>query len=145
MGTIAEAEHLLSEQNIGRLGIYSEVYPYVIPMCYVYYKRCIFIHSKPVGKKIDLIRNNSKVCFQVDKVNELRAPDSPCNYGFTYRSAIVYGTIEEVNAYDEKLEALIAITEVYAKSYNVQMIEDNMDGVVVMKINVDEVSVKVNH
>lgn len=144
LGDRVEAEHLLSEQNVGRLGIYSESYPYVIPVCYVYYKHSIYIHSKPSGKKIDLIRNNSKICFQVDRVNEIRSSDSPCNYGFKYHSAIVYGTIEEVDGYDEKLDALIAITNVYVKEYNIQLIEDNIDDVVILKINLDEVTIKIN-
>ncbi len=68
--TKEECAALLSASRYGRLGLSSNDMPYVIPMSYVYSDNKIFLHSRGVGKKIDFVSKNPKVCFQIDRVDK---------------------------------------------------------------------------
>lgn len=62
-----EMERFIKEHSYGRLGLCLESEPYVVPVAYGYEQGKIYFHSAREGKKLDLIRKNNRVCFQVDE------------------------------------------------------------------------------
>lgn len=62
-----EAEHFLEGHSYGRLGLCLEGEPYVVPVAYGYAHGKIYFHSAGKGRKLDFIRGNSRVCFEVDE------------------------------------------------------------------------------
>ncbi len=60
-----EMEKLLTEERLGYLGMSMNEIPYVLPMTYGYKDGKIIFHGSPVGKRLDFLRNNAKVCFTV--------------------------------------------------------------------------------
>ena len=65
--TEAEIERLLHEQTVGRLGCSADGRTYVIPLSYVYDEGAIYGHTSE-GLKLQMIRHNPDVCFQVDAI-----------------------------------------------------------------------------
>lgn len=64
----AECKGLLKRTSIGRLGCSLENQPYVIPVCFSYEKpNHIYVFST-FGKKIKWMRQNPKVCLEVDEI-----------------------------------------------------------------------------
>jgi hypothetical protein len=59
---------MLNESVVGRLAFDG---PYVIPVCYVYHQGKIYIHCQLKGKKIDLLKKNPEVCFEIDAFDPL--------------------------------------------------------------------------
>ena len=58
---------------------------YVVPVCYAYQDGAIYAHSA-YGQKIEMMRQNPRVCFEVDHVEDL----------VNWNSAICWGTYEEL-------------------------------------------------
>jgi hypothetical protein len=56
----------LARSSIGRLGCSLNNQPYVVPVCFACEADYIYVFST-VGKKIEWMRANSKVCVQVDE------------------------------------------------------------------------------
>ena len=77
---------ILQRSSLGRLGCVDQNAPYVVPMNYFFDGKDIYIHSLP-GRKIDAMRANSRVCFQVDEITD----------AFHWRSVIAFGSYEEVS------------------------------------------------
>jgi len=75
-----EMDELLSSSEAGRFGLSAGDDPYVVPVSYWYRSGKIYFHSGE-GKKIEYMKKNPKVCFEVDEV----AKDN------SWRSVIVYG------------------------------------------------------
>jgi nitroimidazol reductase NimA-like FMN-containing flavoprotein (pyridoxamine 5'-phosphate oxidase superfamily) len=69
---VKDCEAILSKSRYGRLGLCADGKPYVVPMSYVYSAGKIFLHSRPWGKKVDHVKKNKEVCFQVDLLDENR-------------------------------------------------------------------------
>jgi nitroimidazol reductase NimA-like FMN-containing flavoprotein (pyridoxamine 5'-phosphate oxidase superfamily) len=65
--TQEECEQLLKRVSIGRLGCALDGQPYVVPVCFSYEPKCIYLFST-VGQKIKWMRRNPKVCLQVDEI-----------------------------------------------------------------------------
>jgi nitroimidazol reductase NimA-like FMN-containing flavoprotein (pyridoxamine 5'-phosphate oxidase superfamily) len=80
-----EIEALLQREKVGRLGCHANGRTYVVPITYAYADGAIFAHSTQ-GLKLHMMRENPNVCFQVDRIDDLR----------NWRSVIVWGQYEEL-------------------------------------------------
>jgi nitroimidazol reductase NimA-like FMN-containing flavoprotein (pyridoxamine 5'-phosphate oxidase superfamily) len=93
-----EIEDLLHKQIVGRIGCHEKDLVYVIPISYAYNENCVYCHAYE-GKKIDIMRVNSKVCFQVDEMRDMA----------NWRSVIAWGTFQELTSDEEKVRALLIL------------------------------------
>jgi len=91
----AEIENLLCKQVIGRIGCHNGDLLYVVPISYAYDGKYIYCHAYP-GKKIDMMRKNPKICFQVDEMEDMA----------NWKSVIAWGGFEELTDKKEKNKAL---------------------------------------
>ena len=80
-----KAASILSSQVLGRLACADNNIPYIIPVSYVYDGTYIYAQTNE-GMKLDIMRKNPNVCFEVDIVNSFR----------NWESVIVYGKFEEL-------------------------------------------------
>lgn len=89
LGTLSKTQinTVLNSQIIGRIGCYTEEKVYVVPIAYVFDGKYIYAQSQ-VGMKINMMRKNPNICFEVD-VTE--------NMG-NWRSVIVWGIYEELKS-----------------------------------------------
>src|ERR1700744_5849415 len=58
---------LLNRVSVGRLACALENQPYVVPVCFAYETDFLYVFST-LGKKIEWMRQNPKVCLQVDEI-----------------------------------------------------------------------------
>lgn len=93
-----EITQLLEEQGIGRIGCHVKGETYIVPVNYVYKDGFIYAHSG-AGKKIEMMRENPNICFQVDQIADT----------FQWRSVILWGTYEELSGEQRQqvMQALI--------------------------------------
>jgi hypothetical protein len=108
-------EKLLAQCAVGRLGtVGSEGYPMVKPLNFVYHEGRIYFHSAREGEKIEDIKRDERVCFEVDlPLAFVRGEGSPCKADYRYRSVICTGRARLVEESQEKLAALKALMEKY--------------------------------
>jgi hypothetical protein len=93
--TPEQIEDILLNHSAGRIGCTDGLKPYVVPVSYAYNGSYLVAHSKP-GMKIDIMRKNPIVCFQVDEIDDLT----------NWRSVIVWGNYEEVTDPRERYYAM---------------------------------------
>jgi uncharacterized protein len=91
IGTLddSEIDRLLRSETIGRLACCADGQPYVVPVMYAFADGCIYGHSH-VGRKIEIMRANPSVCFEVDRVVNLT----------NWKSVIAWGRYEELHDED---------------------------------------------
>lgn len=93
--TPEEVENVLKENKLGRIGCGHGNEIYIVPTHYVYDGRDIIAHSFE-GKKIDLMRRNPEVCFEVDEVKDFS----------NWKSVIVWGMYQEFTRERDRYYAL---------------------------------------
>jgi uncharacterized protein len=62
-----ECKELLQRVSVGRLACALENQPYVVPVSFAFEPGCLYVFST-VGQKIEWMRQNPKVCLQVDEI-----------------------------------------------------------------------------
>ena len=87
----AEIDAMLARHQVGRLGCTANDRPYVVPVNYVYDGSNIYCYSAP-GRKIDTMREQPLVAFEVDEIES----DS------TWRCVIIEGTFHELAGRERK-------------------------------------------
>ena len=90
-------EEILKGSEICRIAMVDSELPYILPFNYGYEDRCIYIHSAPDGKKIDLLRKNNRVCFEIEHTARIIKDEKACKWSTLYRSVVGYGEIEIVD------------------------------------------------
>ena len=96
--TEQQIETLLKQQVTGRLACHADGVTYIVPVNYVYNGGHIYSHSAP-GKKIEMLRKNPELCFEIDEIQDI----------FNWKSVIAWGRFEEIVDMDEKQQAMQGI------------------------------------
>ena len=105
--------------------------PYVIPMNFGMENEIVYFHSSKLGKKIDILKNNNRVClsFSTDHLLRWQSEKVACSYSMKYRSVLISGKVDFIEGYDEKVNALNIIMRNYTEqefSYNTPAVNDVM-------------------
>jgi uncharacterized protein len=105
----------LSNSHVGRLGTVGKYgYPMIKPLNFVYHKGNIYFHSAQQGEKIEDIKRNGKVCFEVDlPIIYVKSVGNPCSADYLYRSVIIKGSAHIVEDQNERLSALKRLLKKY--------------------------------
>lgn len=101
-----------------------------------------YFHSAKEGKKIDLLKEQSVVGFELDTKHELIRGELACEYSYKYQSVIGKGKINLVEDTNEKLHALNTIMMHYTSNPNMNYNSKMLDMVAIIKLEVIELSCK---
>lgn len=115
----AVLERWLQEAVVGRLAtIDAEGYPLITPVSFVHFDGKVYFHSAVEGEKLDNLRRNPRVGFEVDHLIAVTPPaEHGCQTHCLYRSVIVRGTARLLSAAADlelKERALRALVGKYA-------------------------------
>jgi uncharacterized protein len=106
-------EEILDRAIVCRIALSENDLPYIVPVCFGYSNDCLYFHCAPEGRKLDILRKNNRVCFEVDIECEPVKSDRACSWGMRYRSVVGFGTGLIVWDEQEKRQALNLIMEHY--------------------------------
>lgn len=90
-----QIDELLLKQVIGRIGCFVNNKTYVVPISYAYEDNCIYAHTNE-GLKIDAMRKNAEVCFEIDDYADMA----------NWQSVIAWGVYEEITDPEARAAAL---------------------------------------
>ena len=136
---------ILDAARVLHLGLAVDNEPYVVPMNYGYIKEdgklVLYLHSALRGKKLDMIRANSKVFFEMDCDLTPFEGEKPCQYGLSYSSVMGQGTARIVEDVEEKKKAMSILMKTQTgRDFS---FEDRLVQVVaVIRIDVDQYTAK---
>ena len=107
---INEIKEILDKSIIVHVGMIDGDEPYVVPMNYGYTledgELCIYLHGATVGRKLDIIKTNPKVFFEMECDVTPFEGKVACQYGTTYASVMGLGTAEVLTDVNEKIDGL---------------------------------------
>ena len=123
----------LSSQQTGRIAsIDKNGFPQIIPMNFVFINDVIYLHSHIRGEKLDNIRRNKKVGFEVDKSLEFLPsyfsdPTDASLADTLYISVVIKGNASIVLDKKEKTNALNGLMKKYQPEGGYEPIKPDMD------------------
>ena len=123
----------LSSQQTGRISSIDENgFPQIIPMNFVFINDTVYIHSHIRGEKLDNIRRNQKVGFEVDKSLEFLPsyfsdPTDASLADTLYISVVIKGNASIVSDKEEKTNGLNGLMKKYQPEGGYEPIKPDMD------------------
>ena len=140
-----EIKAILDTGKVLRLGLAVNNEPYVVPMNYGYTmedgKLVLYLHSAVRGKKLDMIRANCKVFFELDCDLAPFEGEKPCQYGLAYSSVMGRGIATIVEDVPEKMKAMSILMKTQTEkdfTFNDRLVSI----VTVIRIDVSEYTAK---
>ena len=142
---INQIKTILDTCKVLPLGLVDGDKPYVVPMNYGYImadgKLTVYLHASTIGHKLDLMRANPNVFFEMLCNAVPFEGDVACRYGLSYESLMARGTAVIVDDVEEKKKALTMLMKTQTgKDFE---FEDRLTiAVSVIKIDVTEYTAK---
>jgi nitroimidazol reductase NimA-like FMN-containing flavoprotein (pyridoxamine 5'-phosphate oxidase superfamily) len=102
--TCEEIDQFLTCARVGRLGLVLGDGPYVVPVGFAYSDGKIFFHTCCKGLKMDALRKNSNVCFEVDEA----LSDATMS-----KSVIIFGKAEILESEEKMIPYLQKLIDKY--------------------------------
>ena len=136
---------LLKTAPVGRLGtLDSHGYPMIKPLNFVYADGKIYFHTALSGEKIDDIRRNNHVVFEVDQpIAYVKADNNPCTAKYLYRSVIIKGRATLIEDRTQRISALKRLMEKYQPDGGYEDFpEEKLALTRIVRIDIDEMTGK---
>ncbi len=119
--------------------------PYVIPMNFGYQDNYIYLHSARQGRKLDILRNNDKVCIEFDVDVELVQSQEACKTSMKYKSLLIFGKAVILKDIAEKKKGLDIIMHHYYYHNSPSVFhypEDALEKVIIIKVKIEKMTGK---
>jgi uncharacterized protein len=135
-------EEVLQKALICRLAMSDNDQPYVIPLNFGYEDNTLYFHCAREGKKLDILRKNSRICFEVDIDHELVKGESACEWGMKGRSVVGIGKAFLINDMAGKQKALDIIMKHYGAPGPFSYKEKGVEKVLIIKVEIESMTGK---
>jgi len=131
-------EEILLQCKTCHVAMVDDGEPYVVPLSYGY--RIIdgntlelYFHSAMEGRKIDILKQNNKVCFEMAFEGTPIHSETPCNSGYYFASIIGFGEVIFIEDSNEKCK-MLSIMFKHQAGKDVSFTADQAKNVCVYKI-----------
>jgi nitroimidazol reductase NimA-like FMN-containing flavoprotein (pyridoxamine 5'-phosphate oxidase superfamily) len=137
-------DEILRANRVCRVGFAEHNRPYLVPLNYGYDGRTIYMHTAREGKKLDILRTNPAVCFEVSDSVELVRAEQACHFGMHYRSVIGFGTIAVIGDVQQKINALQLIMAHHTQQATWHFAAEMVHATTVLAITIDSMTAKLS-
>ena len=145
----AKIADIINRCTCCRIGFNDDGEVYIVPLNFGYEIKdntyVFYFHGANVGRKIDLIRKNPKVGFEMETdfaVYAIHGSDVACNYTARFQSIIGNGIISMVSDVEEKKLGLSLLMEHNTGKRGWNYDEKVINAVAVFKLEVTKMSCK---
>ncbi len=129
---------ILKNSNIVRLAMIDHDIPYIVPLNYGYHNNALYIHCAKEGRKIDILRKNPYVCFEIEGKHKLETGPKACNWTMKFQSLIGYGHVEILEKEKEKIAGLNILMRHFMGPEN-NYHTKHLDAIYILKISIENI------
>ncbi len=139
---IATIEGIIRKGQVCHLALSENGRPYIVPLCFGYKDNNLYFHTAREGKKLDILRKNNNVCFEIDIDQELVKDKKACNCSMKYRSVIGFGKAELIEDIESKRKAFDIIMQNYSDGSFEYPVEAIKNTVIIIKVEIESMTGK---
>ncbi len=137
-----QIDQIFKEAHVCRLGMFDGKKTYIVPLNFGYEDNTLYFHSALAGKKIDILKNNPDICFEIDIPGEVISSEEACSWSMNYRSIIGNGKVVFLSDADEKLKAFNIIMSHYSAKTDWVIDTKMIKATSVFKVKIENISAK---
>jgi uncharacterized protein len=135
-------EEILHKASVCHLAMSDKDQPYIVPLNFGYNDNALYFHCAQEGKKLDILKKNNRVCFEVDVDHELVQGESACEWGMKGRSVVGIGKACLIDDAAGKQQALDIIMKHYGAKEPFSYKEKGFEKALIIKVEIESMSGK---
>jgi len=142
---IEDIESIINSSDVCRVAFADNNMPYIVTMNFGYSAspgQCLYFHSATEGKKLEMIKRNNHVCFEMDTDHKLYSGLKGCDWGMKFKSVVGYGNIYIISERDEKIRGLNSIMSHYSGKSDFDYDENMIKETLVIRLDIKEMTGK---
>jgi nitroimidazol reductase NimA-like FMN-containing flavoprotein (pyridoxamine 5'-phosphate oxidase superfamily) len=136
-----ELEEILQKADVCRIAFAVDGIPYIVTMNFGHVWKdhlILYFHCAKEGKKLELMKRNNTVCFEMDIDHEIVEAANACDWSMKYKSIVGLGLLESVTEEDEKKRGLDCIMDHYGFNHKKEYNEKALHLTEIIRITVAE-------
>ncbi len=143
---INKMEEIIKDCHCVRIGFCDEGEVYIVPLNFGYELNdgsfTFYFHSAKEGRKVDIMRKNDAVGFELDTGYKLTVSHNACSHSPDFQSIIGNGKMIIIEENDEKIKALSLIMEHNTGKKDWDFPQKAIDSTLIYKLVVTKISCK---
>jgi uncharacterized protein len=132
---LSEIKDVLNKGKIMRIALTDGLIPFLVPVFYAYDGTAVYFHSAKAGTKVELMKKNNNICFEVSVDHGIIEDEMPCDFEAKHRTVIGIGKAVFVEDEAEKVKALNMIVGQFT-SKKFEFPENNLKATLVVRIDI---------
>lgn len=130
---------IIEKARCCRIALVDGTNPYLIPVNFAVSGNHLYFHSAKEGKKIDILRKNNQVCFEMDLEGEIVCGQRACSWGMKYESVIGFGQAFFIEDDTGKRKALDILMRKYAGRTGFSYADDELYKIIIIDVKIDQI------
>lgn len=106
-------DEIIRQCSVCHLGLCDQGQPYVVPLSFGYDGKAVYFHSAKLGRKLDVLRQNDRVCVEFEIVQDLITGPAACDWSVHFKSVMGFGRACIVEDPEQKRGALALLMAQY--------------------------------
>jgi nitroimidazol reductase NimA-like FMN-containing flavoprotein (pyridoxamine 5'-phosphate oxidase superfamily) len=140
-----EIESIIKRSDVCRIAFTDSDIPYIVTMNFGFSginNMRLYFHCANEGRKLEMIKKNNYVCFEMDTDHRIVTGQQACDFGMKYSSVVGYGYISIVNEPEEKISGLDFIMSHYTGKKDFTYKNEIISKTTVLRLDVTEITGK---
>jgi nitroimidazol reductase NimA-like FMN-containing flavoprotein (pyridoxamine 5'-phosphate oxidase superfamily) len=131
-----EIDAIVYSTRVMHLALSDNNMPFLVPVFYAYDGTSLYIHSAKAGTKINILKRNNQVCFEISVDHGVIESDSACDFEARHRTVIGFGKAVFIENEDEKTAALNRIVKQFTDK-TFEFPKGNLNATAIIRIDID--------
>ncbi|MCK5248106.1 pyridoxamine 5'-phosphate oxidase family protein [Candidatus Bipolaricaulota bacterium] len=132
---------ILRSAVVCRVAFCDERWPYIVPMNFGCLDGKLYFHCASAGTKLDLLRANPNVCFEVEVNVEIVPGAEACSWSVRYQSVIGLGRVSIVEELEEKRAGLKALLAQYSNA-DIEIPQHISETTMILRVDIESLTGK---
>lgn len=136
-----EIDAIICSTNLMRIALVDGDMPFLVPVFYGFDGSALYFHSAQVGTKMEIMKRNNNICFEVSVDHGFIESDEACDFEARHRTVIGIGKAVIVEDQAEKIKALDLIVAHFSRK-KFEYPKANLDRTAVIRIDIESIKGK---
>ncbi len=136
-----EIDTIIGSTNLMRIALVDGDMPFLVPVFYAFDGTSLYFHSAQAGTKIEILKRNSNICFEISIDNGFIESTESCDFEAKHRTVIGIGKAVFIEDVAEKIKALDLIVARFSQK-KFEYPKTNLDRTAVIRIDIGSIKGK---
>jgi uncharacterized protein len=138
-------EDIIKKADVCRIALANGNIPYIVALNFGYTlspENRLYFHCASEGKKLEMIKENSYACFEMDIDHAIYSGMKGCDWGMKYSSVVGYGHISIITGKEDRMYGLNCIMRHYGGEKEYSFDDKVLERTTILRLDITEMTGK---